>query len=705
VGETIALADIQIPREIQPQYIVTDALWSKKTLNSQEQITAINTMIKSLPVPKEVLPSVTETISSKPIQRKEQPVQIKRPTKTIDLAKIVNTIKEKITPKRNLAEEKNKIIQKKKHAEYSPLGIILMVCLWLGLLPFITIAISSLSLIGAGSAAKKADVSHARTFIRISNGVNALTSPLLQVITEIPGIGKLYQPVEELSLTLTSVGQLAENSITTAIDLQTIAKNALENESYNLPRLAQSVSLHSSEMYADANFLINKTKSFTILPKSITNLVTEATNQLPVISASSQIATQLEDLLGWNSPKTYLVVFQNNMELRPTGGFIGSFGIIRMEKGKLIDFSISDIYQADGQLKGYVAPPDPLKKYLDVSQWYMRDANWDPDFTITAKRAEWFLEKTMDVKVDGVVGTDLEVVKALLRAVGPIKIEGVDDEITEKNMYGKIQYEVEKDFFPGSYKKTNILSELAKKVTEKAKTSSSETQAVIAKNLLALVSQRHIQVYVHNEKVQSAIANMGWDASLWINRCGDNCEEIPFGIVDANLGVNKVNYFVKRKMHTDIAVSKNQTQISVTVQYENTAPKAIAEAGLYKNYVRIATDKAAQFQLVSVIQNNQKSNKVPDIVTDEQKATGGVYIEVPAGQKASVTFTIIQPLSNIQNWALPRKIVWRKQAGTLDDEVSARIRPQDGLSLTPGTKDSYNTSLIEDLILEARIKQ
>src|SRR3989338_4365332 len=54
--------------------------------------------------------------------------------------------------------------------------------------------------------------------------------------------------------------------------------------------------------------------------------------------------------------KTYLVLFQNNLEIRPTGGFIGSYGLLTIEDGHVSDFRIFDVYQADGQLKGHVEP-------------------------------------------------------------------------------------------------------------------------------------------------------------------------------------------------------------------------------------------------------------------------------------------------------------------------------------------------------------
>lgn len=96
------------------------------------------------------------------------------------------------------------------------------------------------------------------------------------------------------------------------------------------------------------------------------------------------------DLVGLYRKQTYLVLLQNNMELRPTGGFIGSFALLTFNKGQLLDFEVRDVYSTDGQLKGHVEPPTELKEHLGEAGWYLRDSNWDPDFPTSAARAAWF---------------------------------------------------------------------------------------------------------------------------------------------------------------------------------------------------------------------------------------------------------------------------------------------------------------------------
>ena len=106
---------------------------------------------------------------------------------------------------------------------------------------------------------------------------------------------------------------------------------------------------------------------------------------------------------GFSGTQSYLVLFQNSMELRPTGGFVGSVGKLTMVDGLVADFTIFDVYELDGQLRGHVDPPDPIRTLLSQEHWYLRDSNWDPDFFESGQRAAWFYEKETGQSVDGVI--------------------------------------------------------------------------------------------------------------------------------------------------------------------------------------------------------------------------------------------------------------------------------------------------------------
>ncbi|MDD2225447.1 MAG: DUF4012 domain-containing protein, partial [Candidatus Shapirobacteria bacterium] len=135
----------------------------------------------------------------------------------------------------------------------------------------------------------------------------------------------------------------------------------------------------------------------------------EIKEKLNLVSKGMKI---LPEMLGLDGRKReYLVLLQNEAELRATGGFIGSYAILSFQNGKLLNFEVKDVYEADGQLKGHVEPPIEIKNYLGEANWFMRDANWNPDFVKASADIQWFLSQEINKKVDGVIGINLAVAK------------------------------------------------------------------------------------------------------------------------------------------------------------------------------------------------------------------------------------------------------------------------------------------------------
>jgi len=99
------------------------------------------------------------------------------------------------------------------------------------------------------------------------------------------------------------------------------------------------------------------------------------------------ITSDLPGLIGFNGPRKYLILFQNNNEIRPTGGFIGSYAFLYLNEGKIEELSIDDIYNPDGQIDVRnirVTPPKPIGDFLIEDRMYIRNANWDPDLPRSA---------------------------------------------------------------------------------------------------------------------------------------------------------------------------------------------------------------------------------------------------------------------------------------------------------------------------------
>ncbi len=133
-------------------------------------------------------------------------------------------------------------------------------------------------------------------------------------------------------------------------------------------------------------------------------------------------ADRLKEILGLSKDKRYLLVFQNNSELRASGGFLGSYALVDIRNGKITNLEVpgGGSYDTEAGLNLKVVAPEPL--WLVNPQWYFWDANWWPDWPTTAQNLMWFYEKSDGPTVDGVISVTPTVVERLLTVTGPIDL-------------------------------------------------------------------------------------------------------------------------------------------------------------------------------------------------------------------------------------------------------------------------------------------
>lgn len=331
--------------------------------------------------------------------------------------------------------------------------------------------------------------------------------------------------------------------------------------------------------------------------------------------------------------KDYLVLLQNEMELRAGGGFIGSFGILSFQEGKLIGFEIKDVYEADGQLKGHVEPPEEIKKYLGEAAWFMRDANWQADFVGSSKDIQWFYEKSTGRKVDGVIGINLAVARKIVEVIGEIKVPDFEEKITKNNLYEQAQFYAETKFFPGSNRKASFLSSLGRQLFEEIDHISSDKKFLIVKELVDLLERNEVQVALNDNEMARKMSNNGWDGSVFKGQCADDrCVADYMYIVESNFGVNKANYFIYRNIEQTVAIENEGIRRVVKINYENTAKTSGWPGGDYKNYIRIYLPLGA---LVEKVEGVEKGEQIK-IIQKHGKQEVGFLTKVEINSKKTV---------------------------------------------------------------------
>ena len=485
----------------------------------------------------------------------------------------------------------------------------------------------------------------------------------------VPLFGRVYKETEYVS----DIGQEMSMAVVSGAPLvkeaNTTFENILGDSVYDPVPPLQEISLGLDALSQNANVIAYKTQNANRSGVLVARLVLSKVNFDKILNFFNQgkiFTANLPELLGKNQRKTYLVLFQNNMELRPTGGFIGSFGLLTFDGGRMTDLTVNDVYSADGQLRGHVEPPIPIKAHLNEANWWLRDSNWDPDFPTSAKRAEWFLDKEIGAQVDGVFGIDLKTVLEILKVTGPIFLADYNLDITSANLYEKTQSEAQDESFPGSHQKASFLTGLSRNLIAEVEKLGEKQKLLVLISFFKDFEERHIQAFLHDDPTQRAISSLGWSGEVSEPSCGPNCYADLIGLTEANFGVNKANYFITRDV--DLVVNLDQAAVTrrLTLNLKNSANPALGQSGTYGVYIRAFIPKGSIPIGIKAITGETEESLPADVVEVHGRQEMGSFVQVYGGQSKKIEFswaTKIDPDFVASSYGL----YIRKQAGVSDD--------------------------------------
>lgn len=348
---------------------------------------------------------------------------------------------------------------------------------------------------------------------------------------------------------------------------------------------------------AEARVLLDE-KPFPLSVPFIASSLNKRKEQLvrarEALASAHKLLELYPTISGFKEKKTYLLLLQNSAELRPTGGFIGSIAIASFEEGKLQDLSVQDVYTVDGQLKGHIDPPLPIRELMSQEHWYLRDSNWDPDFSVSGPRAMWFYEKETGNIVDGVIAINSPFIVEVLRATGPMQLPDYNDTITADNFYAKSLYYTHTDFFPGSTQKKDFLgSLLTALVTRITTTNDTLSIPTLFKSVSNALDRGDVMFSFADSQTQELVGHFGWGGTRSFDQAcidrGNACLADGVSIVDANIGVNKVNYFITKKQEQHVVIGDDgmiTAEASSSYHNSSASDDPAVGGGVYKNYAR-----------------------------------------------------------------------------------------------------------------------
>jgi len=228
----------------------------------------------------------------------------------------------------------------------------------------------------------------------------------------------------------------------------------------------------------------------------------------------SALGSSLQEIFGGKGTRRYLLVFQNPYEIRPTGGFMGSFAIMDIKDGKIIKIDVppGGSYDLQGQLNEYVEPPAPL--LLANKRWEFQDSNWFPDFPTSADKMLWFYQHARNYTADGVIAINATVLERLLSIIGPITDSKRGLTITSDNALPTIQKIVETGPEKQDKKPKQILADLAPKFIEYFQNIQPSAAMPILVSLEEALTQKEVQAYFTDNSTESTVQSLGWGGQI-----------------------------------------------------------------------------------------------------------------------------------------------------------------------------------------------
>jgi len=392
------------------------------------------------------------------------------------------------------------------------------------------------------------------------------------------------------------------------------------------------------------------------------------------------------DIAGQNGEaKSYLVVFQNNNELRPAGGFLTAYGIANFQNGYFRGMDVKDVY-VNTDDHPYMEAPYPLEEMLDSDDfeftYTFRDSNYSPDFAESAKELEkMLLVNQPDLKLDGVFAVNYSVLENLIGVIGEVEIG--DMTLTKDNLFEQLEFEVnniDRHNIKDLADRKNILGELSNGLI-KGVAGNPYLWTGTSRLILDSLNKKEIQLNFKNRNVQELVMEKGW-SGMWPKVI----EKDFLGVVEANLGGLKNDRYITRDISYHLMVEddiegdlKLTGTVEITLKHNGIHNMPIS--GSYKGYVRTFLLRTAALTMISSEERDSANYQ-----RRGEHFIVGNKVELDPGQKKTITYKYDLPESLLKDNEYSLYVP--KQSGTLDDFYDIRIEFPQGYKVE---SDSFVT--------------
>lgn len=381
------------------------------------------------------------------------------------------------------------------------------------------------------------------------------------------------------------------------------------------------------------------------------------------ISESKPLLESMPYLLGVETDRNYLVLFQNDKELRATGGFLTAYSIMKVSNAKFEPVSSDDIYNLDAKYKPVLPAPDAIADlikgpYVLSKNIRLRDINYNPDFKLSM---DLFTEESTKVglgEIDGIIAVDTGLLVNLLDVLGEIGVPGFGNfstKIEPKCNCPQVIYELESfadvegpiiwDPITGKIilsppnmdNRKKIIGPLMNSILANAFGQPKEKIPSLIDAIFKSVMEKHVLFYLYDEKAQAAVEGFGIAGRI------EEFNGDYLHISDSNLGGRKSNLYVTQEVDQEIEVTKDGTiEKTVTITYKNPEKYDGWLNSVLPNWVRVYVPKGSTLIAVEGLE------KEYDPYEEIGKTVFSGYFSLRPEGVSKVTFKYSLPFKNLK---------------------------------------------------------